>query len=34
METVADSPDEFAAMIKSEVARMGKVIRDAGIQSD
>ena len=30
-EVVANSPSEFAAFIKSDMARMGKVIRDAGI---
>ena len=30
-EVVANSPREFAAFIKSDMARMGKVIRDAGI---
>jgi tripartite-type tricarboxylate transporter receptor subunit TctC len=30
-EVVANSPGEFAVFIKSDMARMGKVIRDAGI---
>jgi tripartite-type tricarboxylate transporter receptor subunit TctC len=30
-DVVANSPQEFAAYIKSEVARWGKVIRDANI---
>ncbi len=29
---VANSPDEFAAFLKSEIAKWGKVIRDAGIK--
>ena len=32
VETVGSSPEEFAATIKSEMARMGKVIKDAGIR--
>ncbi len=31
IEAVGSSPAEFAAIIKSDMARMGKVIRDAGI---
>ena len=34
VESVASAPEEFAAVIKSEMARMGKVIRDAGIRED
>jgi len=34
IETVASSPDRLAAAIKSEMARMGKVIRDAGIRAE
>ena len=33
-EVVASSPEEFAAVIRSEMARMGKVIRSAGIRAD
>ena len=33
-EIVGSSPEEFAAAIKSDMARMGKVIRDAGIRDD
>jgi tripartite-type tricarboxylate transporter receptor subunit TctC len=33
-EVVASTPDEFAAVIKSEMARMGKVIKSAGIRAD
>ena len=32
METVGNSPEQLAAMVKSEIARMSKVIRDAGIR--
>jgi tripartite-type tricarboxylate transporter receptor subunit TctC len=34
VETVANSPAEFAATIKSDMSRMGKVIRDAGIKAE
>ncbi len=34
MDPVASSPEQFAAMIKSEMATMGKVIRDAGIRTE
>jgi tripartite-type tricarboxylate transporter receptor subunit TctC len=34
IETVGNSADEFAAAIKSEIARMGKVIKEAGIRAD
>jgi tripartite-type tricarboxylate transporter receptor subunit TctC len=30
-EVVGSSPEEFAATIKSDMARLGKVIKDAGI---
>ena len=33
-ETVGSTPDELAAKVKSEMARMGKVIRDAGIRAE
>jgi tripartite-type tricarboxylate transporter receptor subunit TctC len=33
-EPVGDSPEEFAAYIKSEIAKWGKVIRDAGIRAE
>lgn len=33
-EVVGGTPTEFAATIKSDMARMGKVIRDAGIRAD
>ena len=33
-EVVASTPAEFAAFLKSEIARMGKVIKDAGIRAD
>ena len=32
VETVGSTPEEFAAKIKSEVARIGKVVREAGIK--
>jgi tripartite-type tricarboxylate transporter receptor subunit TctC len=31
---VADTPDEFGARLKSEIAKWGKVVRDAGIKAD
>jgi tripartite-type tricarboxylate transporter receptor subunit TctC len=34
METVGGSPEQLAATVKSEMARMGKVIRDAGIRGE
>ena len=34
IETVGTSAAEFAATIKSEMVRIGKVIRDAGIRAD
>lgn len=33
-EVVASSPEEFAATIKSEMAKWGKVIEDAGIHPE
>jgi len=33
-EPVGDSPEEFAAYIRSEIAKWGKVIRDAGIRAE
>ena len=33
-EVVASSPEQFAAIIKSDIVRMGKVIKDAGIKVD
>ena len=32
VEVVGNSPQEFAVIIKSEMARIGKVIKDAGIR--
>ena len=32
VEVVGSSPEQLAATIKSEMARMGKVIKDAGIR--
>ncbi|MBI3069160.1 MAG: tripartite tricarboxylate transporter substrate binding protein [Betaproteobacteria bacterium] len=34
LEAVGSSPEEFAATMKSEMARWGKVIKDAGIRPD
>jgi tripartite-type tricarboxylate transporter receptor subunit TctC len=31
---VANTPDEFGARIKSEIAKWGKVVRDANIRAD
>ena len=33
-ETVGSSPEELAATVKSEMTRLGKVIRDAGIRAE
>ena len=33
-ETVGSSPQELAATMKSDIARMDKVIKDAGIKAD
>ena len=34
IEVVASSPEQLVATVKSEIVRMGKVIRDAGIRAD
>jgi tripartite-type tricarboxylate transporter receptor subunit TctC len=34
VETVGGTPEQFSSMIKSEIARMGKVIKDAGIRDE
>ena len=34
LEAVGGSPEQFAAKIKSEMTRMGKVIKDAGIKEE
>jgi len=34
VETVGSAPGDLAAIMKSEIARMGKVIRDAGLRED
>ncbi len=34
LEVVASSPEGFATAVRSDMARMGKVIKDAGIESD
>jgi tripartite-type tricarboxylate transporter receptor subunit TctC len=33
-DVAASTPEQFAAVIKAEMARMGKVIRDAGIREE
>ena len=32
IEVVGNSPEEFAALIKADMNKMGKVIKDAGIR--
>ena len=34
LETIGNSPDEFAAVIKSEITQWAKLIKEAGIKSD
>ena len=34
IETVGNSPAQFGASIKSDIARMGKLIKDAGIKAE
>jgi len=34
VETVGSTPQEFANTVKSEMARLGKLIRDAGIRDE
>ena len=34
VEPVGSTPQEFAATIQSEVSRLGKVIKDAGIRGE
>ena len=34
LEAVGSSPEQLAAAMKSEMARMGKVIKDAGIRAE
>ena len=34
VEAVGSSPERFAAIMKSEMARMGKVIKDSGIRAE
>ena len=33
-EPVGDTPEEFAAFLKAEMARWGKIIQEKGIRSD
>jgi tripartite-type tricarboxylate transporter receptor subunit TctC len=34
VEAVGTTPQELGALIKSEIARMGKVIKDVGIRTE
>ena len=34
VETVASSPEQLSALMKSEIVRLGKVIKDAGIRDE
>ncbi|MDO8595879.1 MAG: tripartite tricarboxylate transporter substrate-binding protein, partial [Sulfuricaulis sp.] len=34
METVGTSPEKFEAFVKSEMAKWGKVVKDAGIREE
>jgi len=34
IETVGSTPEQLAGSIKAEMARLGKVIKDAGIRAD
>jgi tripartite-type tricarboxylate transporter receptor subunit TctC len=34
VEAVGSSPEEFATTVKSEMARLGKMLRDAGIRDE
>ena len=34
LEGIGNSPDEFAAVIRSEIPKWAKVIKDAGIKPD
>jgi tripartite-type tricarboxylate transporter receptor subunit TctC len=34
LEVIGTSPDEFAAVIKSEIPRWAKVIKESGIKPD
>ena len=34
VEPVGSSPEEFSATIKSEMTRLGKVIKEAGIRAE
>ena len=33
-ETVGNTPEEFSAIVKSDMAKMGKLIKEAGIRAD
>ena len=34
VEVVANSPEQFAATIRSEIAKIAKVIKDAGVKTE
>ena len=34
LEVIGNSPDEFAALIKSEIPKWAKVIKESGIKAD
>src|SRR5262249_34234171 len=34
MEGIGNSPDEFAAVIKSEIPKWAKIVKEAGIKAD
>ena len=34
IEVVGNSPEGFAATVKSDIARIGKLIKDAGIKTE
>ena len=34
MEGIGNSPDEFAAVIKSDIPKWAKVVKDSGMKAD
>ena len=34
VDVIGSTPEQFAAAIRAEIARLGKVIKDAGIRSE
>jgi tripartite-type tricarboxylate transporter receptor subunit TctC len=34
IEPVSSTPEELGALVKSEIARMGRIIKSAGIRAD